>query len=102
MLACVCAPILGLILKATDAIFPFALANSLITSNSGSLSTLKQNMSLSKPKFISQSLFPTPANTIFDGENPVFKALCISPPLTQSAPNPRSEERFSRNAETDL
>ena len=88
MLACVCAPIFGLIRNATLAILPFLPASSFITSNSGMLSTLKQAMPLSSPRFISQSLFPTPAYTIDAGRNPAPIAAFISPPLTQSAPKP--------------
>ena len=90
MLACVWAPTLGLIRSAIRATFPFWAASSFITSSSGMLSTLNEKMSLSSPKFISQSLFPTPAYTIFSAGKPAFSAASISPPLTQSAPRPAS------------
>ena len=88
ILAWVCAPTLGFILNATFATFPLAAASSFITSSSGMLSTLKHDMSLSIPRFISQSLLPTPAKTILSLGKPASSAACISPPLTQSAPSP--------------
>ena len=51
-------------------------------------STLKQKMLLSRPIFISLSVFPTPAKAILEGANPHSNALRISFPLTQSAPKP--------------
>ena len=88
--AWVWAPTLGFRRKATRATLPLAAASSLMTSNSGMLSTLKQKMSLSSPRFISQSLLPTPAKTIFELGKPALTDASISPPLTQSAPKPAS------------
>ena len=65
ILAWVCASTLGLTRKAMVALTPRASANWLMMSNSGRLSTLKQEMPCSNARFISQSLFPTPAKTIF-------------------------------------
>ena len=88
MLACVCAPTSGLIRNATEATLPQFSARQLITSSSGILSTLKQKIFFSKPSFISLSFFPTPANTILFEGKPALSDANISPPLTQSAPNP--------------
>ena len=88
--AWVWAPTFGLMRKHTVATFPFAAAISLMTSNSGMLSTLKQKMSLSSPSSISQSLFPTPAKTILLAGKPALSTCSISPPDTQSMPSPAS------------
>ena len=95
MFACVCAPTLGLMRRQIFTTLPFCLAIVLMTSSSGMLSTLKHRILLSIPSSISQSAFPTPANTILSAGNPAFSDTSISPPLTQSIPNPASNIGFS-------
>ena len=91
ILAWVCAPTSGLMRNETRAILSFSPANWLMTSSSGMLSTLKYAIPASSPTLISQSLFPTPANTILSAGNPASRQALISPPLTQSAPNPAAQ-----------
>ena len=65
-------------IKAIEAVLFLAFANWLIISISGMDSQLKQKISLSNAKFISQSSLPTPAKTTFEAGNPACKAAFIS------------------------
>ena len=88
--ACVWAATLGLTRRHTSAVRFSSLQSCSITSSSSMLSTLKQKMPFSKASFISQSFLPTPANTMLSPLKPARNAASISPPLTQSTPNPAS------------
>ena len=88
ILACVWASTSGLIRRAIEATLFLVAASSLMISSSTADSTLKQKISLSSPRLISQSALPTPAKTILSAGKPASKAACTSPPLTQSAPRP--------------
>src|SRR3990172_1942471 len=85
---CVFASISGLIRKATCALLSSSPANLLICSSSDIDSTLNIKTLFSRAYFISLSVFPTPANTIFDGLPPALMARNNSPPETTSKPDP--------------
>lgn len=74
---CVC-PYVWVDAQADAATVFLAAANSLITSNSGTLSTLKQKISASNARLISQSLLPTPAKTILLAGKPLFRLADFS------------------------
>ena len=90
ILAWVCAPTSGLMRKATRAIFPFAAASSLITSSSGTDSTLKQKCRDLVPGLFHGRFFRLLHTQFWLAGNPALIAAAISPPLTQSAPSPCS------------
>jgi hypothetical protein len=86
---CVLASTSGFTRTEMDAVTPFDTAVSDRASSSGSDSTLKHRIPLSRASAISSRVFATPENTIRSPGTPAARARRSSPPDTMSIPAPR-------------
>ena len=86
--SCVLASTSGLTRRLTGARRPSAVATSLSTSSSASLSTLKQPMPACSACRISARVLPTPEKITLAGSPPAASTRCSSPPETMSKPQP--------------
>ncbi len=78
----------------TGATLPAALATSLSTSSSASLSTLKQPMPTSSARRISTRVLPTPEKMMSRPAPPAASTRSSSPPDTMSKPQPACGEHL--------